>query len=152
MLGSGGNDEPEQMDVERVNVEMQPSGIGVNDDIPRQDREMQDESHSDNDEMEAESDDEDLPPGNMNVPPRPNFGPPFPNRGLNFGPPFPQQGPPHFGQQQRPPRRPPGQFPGFPPLGGEPIFGGEGHKLGGKEVAVIGDAQLITEEGGQGVN
>ena len=148
-MGSGRNDEPKEMDVERVNVEAQPSGAGVYDNIHHQDREMQDEfhSHSDDEEMEAESDDEDVLPGNIHMPPRPNFGPPFPNQGLNFGPPFPQQAPPHFGQQ-RPPRQPLVQFPGFPPLGGEPIFGGEGHKLGGKEVAVIGDAQLITHEGG----
>ena len=109
---------------------------------------MQDESHSHsgNDEMEVESDNDDappaplLPPGNMNMPPRPNLGPPFLQQGPQFGQPL---------LQHRPPRQPPLQFPGVPPLGGEEIFGGEGHKLGGKEVAVMGDAQLIHEEGGQ---
>ena len=143
------------MDVDRphqdagVNAEIQPRGPGVNVDMRHQQGvnvEMQDESHShsdDDNQMESESDsDEDappaplLPPGNLN---RPNFRPPFPP---NVGPQFPQQ---------RRARGPPMQFPGMPPLGGEEIFGGEGHKLGGKEVAVLGDAQLMEAEGGQSV-
>ena len=37
VLGSGENEGTEEMDVERVNVEVQPSGPGVNDDIHHQD-------------------------------------------------------------------------------------------------------------------
>ena len=133
----------EQMDVtERVNVEKQPGDHGVNEDIHHQGRvdvEMEDESHShsgNDDEMEPESDEDEIPRGHMNLPPRPNFAPPYPQRMPNFGRPHPQL---------RPPRA---QFPGFPPLGGEEIFGGEGHILGGKEAAIIGDAQLVGEQGG----
>lgn len=132
-MGSGDKESEgaEQMDVERVNAEIQPRDPGV---IPGR----LDENDSEDDEMETESDDDDVPPAQI-LPHRPNFRPPFPNQPAHFGRRFPQM---------RPPRGPPMQFPGLPPLGGEEIFGGEGHKLGGKDVAVIGDAQLITEEGG----
>lgn len=137
VLGSGDKESEgtEQMDVERVNAEIQPGDPGVIE--GRMDDEMQNDSEDD--QMEAESDDDNVPPAQF-LPPRPNLRLPFPNQPAHFGRRFPQL---------RPPRGPPMQFPGLPPLGGKEIFGGEGHKLGGKEVAVIGDAQLITEEGGQ---
>ena len=95
---------------------------------------MEDRSpaHSD---MESDSDDDNvqpipLPPGNFPMPPQPNFGPPLPHqRGL---------------------RRPRMQFPGLPPLGGGEVFGGEGHKLGGKDMPMIlGDTQLMREKAGE---
>ena len=98
------------------------------------DVEMEDRSpaHSD---MELDSDYDNvqpipLPPGSFHMPPQPNFGPPLPHqRGL---------------------RRPRMQFSGMPPLGGGEVFGGEGHKLGSKDMPVmLGDAQLIREEAGE---
>ena len=119
---------------ERVNEEMEISGDGVNE--PPADVDMEDasHSHSDRDEMEQESDgdDDEIP----QLPPVPrNFAPP------QFGPPP--------APLRRPQRVPQMQFVGFPPLGGGEVFGGEGQRLGGKEAAVIGDAQLIGEEAGE---
>ena len=142
VLGSGERNAAGEMDIERSGVEIQPSEQGVNDDIhhDRIDEVMEDEahSHSDDEEMESEPDDDNamfpapiLPPAHFNLPPRPNFGLPFP---------------PHL---RRPPGAPPMNFPVFPPLGRGRGFVGEGRRLGGKEVAIIGDAQLIREEGGK---
>ena len=150
VLGRGERENvEEEMDIERVNPEIQPSTSddGVNEN--RLNVEMQEDeshSHSDDDEMELESDDDNMqPPPYMDMPPRPNIRPPI---GANIVPPQRRQ----FGGPRPPHHRPPrAQFPGFPPLGGEEIFGGEGHKLGGKEVAVLGDIQLTSHEGGQKV-
>ena len=149
VLGRGERENvEEEMDIERVNPEIQPS---TSDDRVNENRlnvQMQEDeshSHSDDDEMELESDDDNMqPPPYMDMPQTkyqtPNWSKYCPPQRRQFGGPRP----PHH----RPPRA---QFPGFPPLGGEEIFGGEGHKLGGKEVAVLGDIQLTSHEGGQKV-
>ena len=125
--------------VGKGNDEMEISGEVVNERPADVDMEDESHSHSDGEDMELESDGDDddipqLPP--VPHPLRPIFAPP------RFGlrPPAPRQ---------RPPRIPPMQFPGFPPLGGGEVFGGEGQRLGGKEAAVIGDSQLIRQEAGR---
>ena len=105
-------------------------------------------SHSDN-QMESESDHSDdenihgLPPGRIFRPPPQPLGPQAPNRPLLPPVPLPPRG---FRQRN------PLQFPGMPPLGGEEVFGGQGHRLGGKEAAIIGDSQMERNEGGKCVH
>ena len=89
---------------------------------------------------DAQSDsDSDSDPG-MQPPPFANFPPPPPHMGL----------PPAFGRPRGQRRRV--QFgPPAPPMffggGDDEVFGGEGHKLGGKEPALaFGDAQRLKEK------
>ena len=145
--------------------EMEISGGGVKDKPEDVDMEDESHSHSDDEEMEPELDDNPPPPIPPFRFPRPNIGPPgfgAPGGGPlhqgppRFGPPglgppvgAPlQRGPPGLGLAGGPLHQGPPRAAGFPHLGVRGAFGGEGHKLGGKEAVVIGDAQLLTEEGG----
>ena len=91
VLGGREDPEAEEMDVERVNVEIQRhSGEGVNEPADVNMQEDESHSHSDDDEMEPESDDDNMgpPPLNMNMPPRPKLRPPI---GANLFPHFPSR-------------------------------------------------------------